>query len=324
MADFPAPRFVTANGLRMAVHERGRGVPVVLCHGFPELAYSWRRQVDTLAEAGFRAIAPDQRGYGGTEPVGGALPLDAYDIHHLTDDLAALLDALGLKRAVFCGHDWGGLVVWNMARAHPERVLGVIGVNTPDLPRPPADPIAMMRSRYGERMYMVTFQQPGVAEALYEADLGRTLRFFFRRHRIPPAVLDDPAMRPRILALGDAFQQPEAEWGGSPLLDDTEFEVYRRAFAATGLTGGLNWYRNITRNWETTAHWPTRIEVPCLMLTAEHDVVLRPALAAPMGKWIPDLEQHMIPDCGHWTQAEQPEVLNRLLVDWLTRRFGGR
>jgi pimeloyl-ACP methyl ester carboxylesterase len=203
-------------------------------------------------------------------------------------------------------------------------VAGVIGVNTPDVPRLPADPIALLRKRFGERMYMVVFQQPGVAEALFDADVGRTLRFFFRRHRIPPAVLDDPAIRPRILALVDAFQQPEAGWAGEPLLDAAEFETYRQAFTATGFTGGLNWYRNMTRNWETTAHWSARIEVPCLMISAEHDPVLRPAMAARMGDWIPDLKQHVIPDCGHWTQSEQPDALNRLLVDWLTRRFGER
>lgn len=319
MTAMPEPRHVQANGLRMAVHECGEGVPVVLCHGFPELAYSWRRQLPALAAAGFRAIAPDMRGYGGTDR---PEPIEAYDVHHLTADLAGLLDALDIERAVFCGHDWGGIVVWSMARAHPQRVAGVIGVNTPDVPRPPADPIAIMRKRFGERMYMVVFQKPGVAEALFEPDVARTLRFFFRRHRIPPAVLDDPDMRPRILALVDAFQRPEADWAGEPLLSAEELETYRRAFETTGFAGGLNWYRNMTRNWETTAHWPQRIDVPCLMIAAEHDPVLRPAMARPMGDWIADLEQHVIRDCGHWTQTEQPEVLNRLLVDWLTRRFG--
>ncbi|HKI98160.1 MAG TPA: alpha/beta hydrolase [bacterium] len=318
MTAFPALRFVTANGLRMAVYEMGQGMPVVLCHGFPELAFSWRHQIGALAEAGYRVIVPDLRGYGRTER---PAEIAAYDIHHLTDDLAGLLDALELEHAVFCGHDWGGIVVWAMPRAHPDRVTGVIGVNTPDLPRPPADPVAIMRKRYGEHMYMVEFQPPGVAEALLEADPARTLRFFFRRHRIPPAVLDDRARQPRLLALLESFRKPESEWGGEPLLDAESLATYVRAFTETGFAGGLNWYRNLTRNWETTAHWPLRIDVPCLMISAEHDVVLRPAMAEPMGGWIADLERHVIADCGHWTQAEQPEALNRLMLDWLRRRF---
>lgn len=321
MDAFPEPRYVTANGLRMAVYEQGQGVPVVLCHGFPELAYSWRHQVGQLAAAGYRVIAPDMRGYGRTER---PADISAYDVHHLTDDLAGLMDALGIERAVFCGHDWGGAVVWAMPRAHPERVLGIIGVNTPDTRRPPADPVAILRKRFSERMYMVVFQKPGEAEALFEADVARTMRFFFRRHRMPPAVLDDPARRPRLLALVDAFAKPEAEWGGEPLLDDTELATYVAAFRESGFAGGLNWYRNLTRNWETTAEWPQAIDVPCLMISAEHDVVLRPAAAEPMHGWIADLERHTLPDCGHWTQAEQPDALNRLLLDWLQRRFPPR
>jgi epoxide hydrolase A/B len=293
-------------------------VPVVLCHGFPELAWSWRHQLGPLAAAGYRAIAPDMRGYGRTER---PAQVADYDMVHLCGDLAGLLDALGIERAVFCGHDWGGAVVWAMPRLHPGRVAGVIGVNTPDRPRPPADPVAIFRKRLGERMYMVVFQQPGVADALFGADPARALRFFFRRHRIPPAVLDDPALQPRLLALVDAFAKPEAEWAGAPLLGADELAVYVRAFSETGFTGGLNWYRNLTRNWELSAGWPPRIEVPCLMISAEHDIVLRPSMAEGMEALIPDLERHVIADCGHWTQAEQPEALNRLMLDWLRRRF---
>src|SRR3989442_1792533 len=121
-------RSIHTHGIRMAVNEQGAGLPVVLCHGFPEIAYSWRHQMPALAAAGFRAIAPDQRGYGETDR---PAAVSDYDIHQLTADLVGLLDALGLERAVFAGHDWGGIVVWQMALLHPARTAGVIGVNTP-------------------------------------------------------------------------------------------------------------------------------------------------------------------------------------------------
>src|ERR1700690_4392220 len=122
-----SPRYVETNGIRMAVYEEGKGPPVVLCHGFPELAYSWRHQIPALAAAGFHAITPDQRGYGLTDR---PQPVDAYDIHYLTGDLVGVLDAMKLEKAVFVGHDWGGIVAWGMAQLHPKRVAGVIGVNT--------------------------------------------------------------------------------------------------------------------------------------------------------------------------------------------------
>ena len=157
-----SPRYVETNGIRMAVYEQGNGVPVVMSHGFPELAYSWRHQIPAIAGAGFHAIAPDQRGYGLTDR---PPTIEAYDIHHLTGDLVGVLDAMKIDKAVFVGHDWGGIVAWAMPLLHPHRVLGVIGVNTPFLPRAPMDPIALMRTVFGENMYIVYFQKPGVADA---------------------------------------------------------------------------------------------------------------------------------------------------------------
>ena len=159
---WPEPKFVRTNGIRMAVHEAGQGFPVVFSHGFPELAYSWRSQVAALAGAGFRAIAPDQRGYGQTDR---PAAIDQYTIVHLCGDLAGLLDALDIEKAVFCGHDWGGAVVWMMPLLFPDRVAGVIGVNTAFMPRAPSPPIEMLRKMRGENNYVVAFQQPGVADA---------------------------------------------------------------------------------------------------------------------------------------------------------------
>ena len=135
MENFPSARRIPlpGRGVTLSVHEAGQGPAVVLCHGFPELAYSWRHQIRALAAAGFRAIAPDQRGYGASDA---PEAVDAYGMEHLTGDLAALLDTLGIERAVFVGHDWGGFVSWAMPVLHPQRCLGAIGVNTPYVPFP--------------------------------------------------------------------------------------------------------------------------------------------------------------------------------------------
>lgn len=325
---FPEPRFVRANGLDMAVYEQGSGPAVVMCHGFPELAYSWRHQLPAVAEAGFRAIAPDQRGYGRTvDAATRRIPgkVEDYDIEHLTGDLVAMLDALEIDKAIFCGHDWGGFVVWQMPLRHPDRVAGVIGVNTPYLPRSPIDPIEAMRAAYGEDMYILYFQKPGAADALFGADVAKSLRFWYRRSAVTLADFDKAATEDaRNLALTKLFEIPESEWGGEPLLTPEEAQVYLDAFTRTGFTGGLNWYRNFSRNWRLSEGLPERIDVPCLMISAANDVVLRPELADGMEAYCPDLERHVIADCGHWTQAEKPAELNALMTDWLRRRFGSR
>ena len=314
-----SPRYVETNGIRMAVHEQGAGVPVVMCHGFPELAYSWRHQIPAIAAAGFRAIAPDQRGYGLTDR---PQPIEAYDIHHLTGDLVGLLDALKIDKAVFAGHDWGGIVTWAMPLLHPTRVAGVIGVNTPFLPRAPMDPIALMRAAYGEDMYIVFFQQPGVADALLAEDVAKTIRFFYRKTGLTPEEFDKRPPEERNLALVRALAADEGLWPGEQVLRRDELEVYVEAFTRTGFTGGINWYRNFTRNWQKSEGIAQKIEAPCLMVMAANDIVLRPSMTAGMETYVPDLEKHLIENCGHWTQSEKPDELNRVMIDWLKRRFG--
>jgi len=331
-AALPAARLVTlperrgAGGervpeIRLSVHDAGSGPAVVLCHGFPELAYSWRHQFAPLVSAGFRVLAPDQRGYGGS---GCPEEVEAYDIHHLTGDLVGLLDVLGIEQAVFVGHDWGGFVVWAMPALHPERTAGVVGVNTPFSPRPPARPTTLMRmlSPDPAKLYLLWFQEPGVAEAVLDADPRLVFEKLMRRG-VAPEVL--AALAPEG---GEADMNPfprlaELDPPGEPILSAAELEHLAGVFARTGFGGGVRWYRNFDRNWETAPEvGSAKIEVPCLMVTASWDPVLRPEMAAGMPALIPDLEMHEIPECGHWTQQERPDALNRILVDWLRRRFG--
>jgi pimeloyl-ACP methyl ester carboxylesterase len=320
-AAMPPVQQARINGIDMAWYEAGPrgGTPIVLCHGFPELAFSWRHQIKALADAGRWVIAPDQRGYGLTP---GPEAVADYDMEHLTGDLVGLLDHLGVEKSIFCGHDWGGFVVWQAPLMHPDRVAGVIGLNTPFMPRSPADPIALMRMRFGPDMYIVWFQTPGDADAVLAADVDKTMRFFMRR----PRALAQPAQPPPEGGSTFAFKDLLARWDGAydadAFLTPEELGVFVETFRRTGFTGGINWYRNFTRNWERAAELPTRIDdLPCLMITAEKDAVLTPAMAEHMPAFIGDLEMHMVKGSGHWTQQEKPDEVNRLMLDWLNRRF---
>lgn len=321
--NFPAPRQIAANGISLALYEMGPadGLPVVLVHGFPELAYSWRHQLLALAAAGYRVIAPDMRGFGGSaQPT----TVDAYDIHHLTGDLAGVLDALGLERAVFAGHDWGGIVVWQMALLKPQRCAGIIALNTPFLPRPRKDPITLLRAAYGDEMYILVFQQVGYADALLAADVARSFRFFMRKNAMTAGEYAALPSAERNLALMTALQTDEASWRGTVLLNAAELAVFVNAYRRTGFTGGLNYYRNLSRNWQITEGVRQHVEAPSLMVMAADDLVLTPAMAAGMEAYVPDLEKVLIADCGHWTQQEKPQETNRAMLDWLKRRFPTR
>ncbi|HEY1636927.1 MAG TPA: alpha/beta hydrolase [Rhizomicrobium sp.] len=320
MALFPEPTMVKTNGIDMAVYEAGPkdGVPVVLCHGFPELAYSWRHQLPALAAAGYRAIAPDQRGYGHTSR---PERIEDYDMPHLTGDLVGLLDALGLEKAVFAGHDWGGIVVWSMPLLHAERVLGVIGINTPFFARPPIDPITAFRAMRGENNYVVFFQRPGEADAILARDMDKTVRFFMRRNVVTAKEFANAPQSAKNFELVRALQEDESTWRGEPLLNEEELKYFVDTYQRTGFTGGINWYRNLARNWELSKDIEEKVSVPSLMIMAEDDVVLPPSLTEGMERYVPDLEKVLIRGSGHWTQQEKPEETSRAMIEWLNRRF---
>jgi pimeloyl-ACP methyl ester carboxylesterase len=309
---------VPLRDLRLAVRTAGEGPAIVCCHGFPDLAYGWRHLLPALAAAGFRALAPDQRGYGET---GGPDAVEAYDIHHLTGDLVGMLDALGIERAVFLGHDWGGTVAWMAALLHPTRVAGVIGVNTPHYPRPSSAPVERLRAMFGDTHYMVAVQRSDELDRALAADVRRTFTQIARTGTPPDETLGGwlgPDGRMRTLA--EVVLGPPMP--GAPLLSEPDLSVYVDAFTRTGFTGGLNWYRNLDRNWATTPYLAgAPITVPALMVTAEWDILLPPAAADRMRPLVPDLQTVMLARCGHWTPQERPDELAALVVDWLRRRI---
>jgi pimeloyl-ACP methyl ester carboxylesterase len=290
-------RRIGTNGIELHVVEEGEGPLVVLCHGFPELAYSWRHQIPALAAAGYRVLAPDMRGFGRS-----SVPADveAYDVISLCGDLAGLLDAEGEESAIFVGHDWGGSLVWSMATIHPQRVRAVAGLSVPFVPRAPAAPLPIMRRHLGEDFYIVWFQQPGLADEALARDVRRTLTT--SRQWTAQWAEEDPRA-PRV-----------PEW-----LCEHDLQVYIDAFERTGFSGGLAWYRNIDRNWELTEPFAeVRVEQPAMFLTGELDPVRRFMPAEAMAGWVTDLRgDTVVPGAGHWVQQQEPELVNEALLEFL-------
>ena len=272
------------------------GPPVLLLHGFPELAYSWRHQLTALAAAGYRAIAPDMRGLGGTSA---PADVEAYDVLALTGDVLALMDALEIQRAALIGHDWGADVAWKTAWIHPERVTAVAALSVPYIPRAPAPPLAIMRKHIGEDFYIVWFQQPGVADAALARDVRRTVTTrevwtaeWAARHDEPPT---------------------------PPWLTEDDVAFYVEAYERTGFTGGINWYRNIDRNWRLTEPYAERrIEQPALFITGSRDPVRRFMPAEAMTGHVTDLRDVIVVDgAGHWVMQERPDEVNTALLTFL-------
>jgi len=310
---FPDPEFYRTNGIRMEVFERGKGFPVILAHGFPEHAYSWRLQIPASADAGYHVIVTNQRGYGETDKPDA---VEAYDIRQLCGDMAGLLDALDLEKAVFVGHDWGGPVVWNMPLLYPERVAGVVGMSVPFSPRGPSDPVAMMEQFFGPEHYIVHFnRQPGVADAAFDADpkrfLGNIFRYGGRIDEVSGSADSEPSFNVSLMNALKADNPP-----GKPLMTEEELDVFVASFANGGFTGPINWYRNITRNWELSADLPQHINVPCAMIYGAYDIVPK---GGDVSAYVPDLESITL-ECGHWIQQEKPDEVNAFLADWLKRQ----
>jgi pimeloyl-ACP methyl ester carboxylesterase len=305
---FPTPTLIPVNGIELEVFEAGSenaGRPIVLCHGWPELAFSWRNQIPALVEAGYHVIVPNQRGYGNS-----SRPTDVteYDIEHLAGDLVGLLDHYGYDDATFVGHDWGAMVVWGLTLMHPDRVKRVVNLSLPYQVRGETPWIEFMEAVLGPDFYFVHFnRQPGVADAVLDENTSRFLRNLYRKNE--PLAAPQPGMTMINLALADAPL-------GDPVLSDSELEVFVDAFSTSGFTGSINWYRNLDRNWHLLADVDPIIQQPALMIYGDRDTIQKsPSLA----DFVPNVEVVTL-DSGHWIQQEQPEETTRLIVDWLARQ----
>lgn len=312
---FPEPHFLDTNGIRMAVYEHGEGPAVIFLHGFPELAFSWRHQLPALASAGYRAIAVDQRGYGRTTV---PAQVDDYGVQQLIGDVTGLLDALQLDSATFVGHDWGALLLWTMAMLDPHRIDRLIGMSIPHTPRPARDPIEIFRERLGNDFYIVDFQDSDEADRLFATDPAHFFEMLMRKNQIRREQFEQLPDEMKSLSLKATMARTIS--GGEPLLSDEERDYFASAFARTGFSGAINWYRNWTSNWRLTEGVDPHINVPTLFIGAVDDVVIPLHAIEQMKPLVADLEIHLLEPCGHWSQQERPDDVNRLIIDWLRRR----
>jgi len=309
---------IETNGIQKHFVEQGQGPLVMLCHGFPESWYSWRHQLQALASAGFRAVAPDMRGYGQSER---PEEIDKYTLLHLVGDMVGLLDALGEPQAVIVGHDWGAPVAWHAALLRPDRFRGVVGLSVPFRPRLPVRPTSAMPQTSDAYFYQLYFQKPGLAESEAERDPRTTIRtILYTLSAQGSAAAGAFVMVPRNGGVLSRLSNPEKlpVW-----ITEQDIDFYAGEFKRTGFRGGLNWYRNIDLNWELLAPYAgSQVTVPALYIAGNRDLVVSfkgmDQLLANLTKFVPKLrKQIMLQDCGHWTQQERPQEVNEALIGFL-------
>lgn len=306
--DFPNSTIIPVNGVELEVFEAGKqnaGKPIVLCHGFPENAFSWRFQIPELVKAGYHVIVPNQRGYGNSSC---PTEITAYGIEHLTGDLVALLDHYGYEKATFVGHDWGANIVWSLALLHPEKVNKIINLALPYMQRGEKPWIEFMEEVFGPDNYFVHFnRQVGVADAILDANKSQFLGNLFRKN-VPPT-MPEPGMMMINLA-------QSVESVGDPIMTDDELNVYVSAFEKSGFTGGINWYRNLDQNWHLLADVAPIIQQPALMIYGNYDMIPK---SENLSDFVPNVEVASL-DCGHCIQQEKPEETTQLILNWLQNK----
>ncbi len=312
-------RFIETNNIRIHIAEMGKGPLVVMCHGFPELWYSWRHQLPALSEAGYHAVAPDQRGYGQTDQ---PQPIEAYHIFHLVGDIVGLVKALGEEKAVIMGHDWGANVAWHCALLRPDIFTAVVALSVPYLPRPSGNtlPTEIMKKMSGEEVfYQVYFQEPGRAEADMEADVYKTMErtLFSLSGNAPPEKRWRFMLKKSEKAV-HLSSKPEAL---PPWLTKEDVDFFAGEFRKTGFRGGLNWYRNIDRNWELTPFLEgAKVHQPALFTAGESDPVITMYRKAydQLEKNVTNLHgKILIPGVGHWVNQERAADVNQLIIQFL-------
>jgi len=306
----------------MHIAEQGEGPLVILCHGFPELGYSWRHQLTALAEAGFHAVAPDQRGYGRTDC---PEPVEAYNILQLVGDMVGLVQALGEEKAVIAGHDWGAPVAYNCALLRPDIFHSLILLSVPFAQRSwgnvrPTEAMRNMANKAGDlNFYILYFQEPGKVEKELETDVRENMiKFLYTLSGDPPPEKRWNFLFSKDKRFVDTGHIPEKlpDW-----LTEEDVNVFTDAFERTGFRGGVNWYRNIDRNWELTPFLSgARILQPSLFIAGELDGVIAMSGRAfeNLEKNMPNLKQKvLIPGAGHWVQQERPQEVNDLMIKFI-------
>lgn len=325
MTNSPVPgvtlKTTTANTIHMRYAEAGpkdgRGPLVLFCHGWPESWYSWRHQLQAVSNAGFRAVAPDMRGYGGTQS---PEPIDQYTLFHLVGDMAELVKALGETRAVIVGHDWGAPVAWHAALWRPDLFTAVCAMSVPYAPPGYVDILSALEKLGIDNFYLQYFQKPGVAEAELQQDIRGALRKLYYTAGGEMTEKDKGFGR----LTGGSLLANTVDPGKLPdWLTDADLDYYAGEFARAGFRGGLNWYRNLRRNWELSGPWRGQlIRQPSMFIAGSRDGVLRfPAAKSQLDAYpttLPGLRgSHILDGAGHWVQQERAAEVNRLLIEFL-------
>ena len=312
---FPAAEMIATNGVELEVFSKGHSTPqqqkrpIVLCHGWPEHAYSWRHQIDPLVDAGYHVIVPNQRGYGNSSR---PEPVTEYDIQHLADDLVGLLDHYGYEDALFVGHDWGAIIVWNLAMIHRKRVAGVVNLSVPFMQRGTTEWVGFWEQHLGGDFYIVHFnRQPGVADRAFGEHTEQLLRNLYRTNQWQHAPAELPPGMPMI----QMCTQPDMP--GDLMMSEEELQVFIDAFNQSGFTGGINWYRNFSRNWEIIGAYEQKITQPTLMIYGDYDMVPK---SEELPQIVDDLEVQSF-DCGHWIQQERAIETNQSILEWIARKY---
>jgi pimeloyl-ACP methyl ester carboxylesterase len=307
-------RRVATNGIELNIAEQGEGPLVLMLHGFPESWYSWRHQFEPLARAGYHAVAPDMRGYGKSDK---PQAISAYNQVEIVNDIIGLIPALGYDTAVVIGHDWGAPTAWNCALLHPDTVSAVAALSVPFSPRGDAPPLDRMRKVFENRFfYQLYFQNEGVAEAEWEADVKVNLRKFY--HMLSGAAENtffrDKGAEDDLLS---DYPDPKSlgDW-----CSDTELDFYAHEFEQSGFRGPLNYYRAQNVTWELTEGMPRQITQPAAFVAGDRDGVI--VMAAEALKRLPErvpnlLISRLVPGAGHWTQQEAPGEVNESILSFL-------
>ncbi len=314
----PTMRIIESNGIKLRIAEAGSGPLVIFVHGWPESWYSWRHQLPAVAAAGFHAVAPDMRGYGKSEK---PEAVEDYDIQHLTADLVGIVDALGEKQAILVGHDWGAIVAWHAMLLYPDRFRALVAMSVPYSGRPPQSLVQSLKAAFGDNFfYILYFQEPGIAEKEFDADPRAILS---RLYLSPDSPREKPEVTDPKRAAGGWIPRLGAPKGLPDWLTQEDLDYVVGEFKEAGFRGGINYYRNFHRNWETTPQLAgAKITAPVLFIAGDKDVVIRGAtadgLTAGMKTAVPGLQGvRLIPNTGHWVQQERPAEVNALLVEFL-------
>ena len=312
--DFSNPHFLKSDGYRIATYSDGPidGPLVILIHGWPELAYSWKTTVPPLVNAGYRVIAYDLRGFGASDAPHG---VEHYAIEQMVADLQVVIKAQTAAKVTLIGHDWGGIILWHAARMISDQIERLISICTPHVKQAPVDPLKIFRKRFGEEHYFLRFNEnPYEVEALFYRDPDAFFRLMFRT--TPSNIKMDKKFTYIPKSFSEFLDKGAPSLPGA-VMSDTDRKVYVKAYKNKGFHGGISLYRNTSHNWALAEGLSECVYQPALMLSPEDDLLLPPSSTGHMPSIVPNLKRQTIPNCGHWAMWDNPEDINKAIIDWL-------